>query len=121
MTVIEGITPGRKHRTVSERRGAYVHHHEVKKRAHEQRQTVLMVIACSTIVVVLLWIGIMVNGNYSNPSTKSDKAFVQGISNALDKSDTAAFPNKLSNYKTDLPKQESMDEINKQLFPDLSP
>jgi hypothetical protein len=118
MTYIEGITPSKKHKTVSERRGSFIHHHDVKTRAQKQKQAVTTVAAISFVVVVGVWLGLLLSGSFGVQTKSSDAAFFGNVTQSFTAADNASFPNLLTNIKTNSSKP-TAEELNTGLFPEL--
>lgn len=101
MTRIEGITPPKKHKTVTQRRGAYAAHHELHAQSKLVEHKIVLIAALSLFALVVVWVVLLMYGNIL-PKQNTDKTFFQSLGEKLN---------------TDFPVRELPDATDDTLFP----
>ncbi len=84
MTHIEGIAPPKKHKTVTQRRGAYTAHHEIQARARQVEQKILLIAGLTLVALMVVWALLLTHGGVlANSNSNSDKLFFNSLGEKL--------------------------------------
>ena len=112
MSYIEGITPPKNHKTVTETRGAFSPHEEVVVKARKSQKTLLLVTVATIAILFIGWLLLWKTGNLYKPK-QTDQQLINSISGTIKNVDGQS--------STNTQDQKLLNTLDKQVFPQFSP
>lgn len=113
MSYIEGITPPKNHKTVTEKRGAYSPHEEVVLKSRQSQKTLVLVAIATVAVLLIGWLILWKTGSLYT-SKQADKKLINTISGTLRNVDAQKITT------TNSQDQKMVNSLDKQVFPQFS-